>query len=75
MLTMAKQKDIRDAYFRKGWTISKIGREWNIDRKTVRKYIHVDDWNEALPAEVVARERIIDGYKHIVLQWLTQDQT
>jgi len=71
---MAKQKDIRDAYFRKGWSISEIGREWNIDRKTVRKYIYIEDWNAENGREVAERETIIDGYKQIVRQWLTEDR-
>jgi len=72
---MAKQKDIRDAYFRKGWNISQIGKAWNIDRKTVRKYIHVDNWNEGFVREAAERETIMEGYKQIVLKWLTEDRT
>ena len=71
---MAKQKDIRDAYFRKGMSISDVARTWNVDRKTVRKYIHVDDWNEEPVQDKSERETIMEDYKQIVLQWLSEDR-
>lgn len=70
---MAKQKDIRDAYFRKGMSISAVARIWNVDRKTVRKYIHIDDWNEGPVQEKTERETIIEEYESIVLQWLWEN--
>jgi hypothetical protein len=40
---MATQHRIRSAFFHEGKSISVIAREFDIDRKTVRKYIERDD--------------------------------
>lgn len=53
MLTMTQIDDIRKAFFMKGQNISEIAREFQKDRKTIRKYIYREDWNTRLKAEEV----------------------
>lgn len=71
---MARIHDIRSAFFEKGRTISEIAQEFGIDRKTARKYITQDDWNDAKPGTPRERERILDPYKPTIDEWLTQDR-
>ena len=54
---MAEVKDIRDAYFEKGKNISQIAKQFGIDRKTVRKFIEREDWNEQ-PERVCTRASV-----------------
>lgn len=70
---MAKIKAIRDEFFRKGKTISEIAREQKVDRKTVRKFIEQDDWNEQL-WRPVSHGSILDPYKPVIDAWLEQDK-
>ena len=73
MYTMAEVKDIRDAYFEKGKNISQIAKEFGMDRKTVRKFIEREDWNEQ-PQRVCTRASVLDPYKTVIEQWLEQDR-
>lgn len=70
---MAEIKAIRDAYFRKGKSISAIAREHEVDRKTVRKFIQQDDWNERAP-EALVHSSILDPYKPLIDAWLEGDK-
>ena len=54
MLTMTRINDIRKAYFENGFTISAIAARFGIDRKTARKYIEKEDFNEPPPAQPAA---------------------
>jgi transposase len=71
---MARIQDIRSAFFRKGWTVSEIAKEYRVDRKTVRKYIMQDDWNESKRSGPAEREGILDPYKPTIDGWLTSDR-
>jgi len=77
MLTMAQVEDIREAFFRKGKSITVIAREQNLDRKTVRKYISMDDFNEDT-SDVVSKEpRLcpkLDSFKPVIDSWLEDDK-
>ena len=46
MLPMSKVDQIRAAYFEEGRSISEISRLFDADRRTVRKYILMDDFND-----------------------------
>lgn len=46
MLTMTRINDIRKAYFNEGLSITKVAVRFKVDRKTARKYINMDDFNE-----------------------------
>jgi hypothetical protein len=73
MYAKAEIKAIRDAYFRKGKSISAIAREQEVDRKTVRKFILQDDWNERAP-EALVHSSILDPYKPLIDAWLEGDK-
>lgn len=71
---MAKVHDIRYAFFEEGSRISEIAKEYGIDRKTVRKYIRQDDWNEVKPELSRERARVLDAYTAQIDEWLAQDR-
>jgi transposase len=75
MLTMTEINDIRKAFFEKGMNISDISRDFSIDRKTVRKYINQEDFNEKPPlaekAEVITK---LDPYMEEIDRWLEGDK-
>lgn len=71
---MTQINDIRKAYFEKGLTISAIAREYAVDRKTVRRYVQMDDWNvpkAPLTAKVFSK---LAPYKAEIDQWLQEDK-
>lgn len=71
---MARIHDFRSAFFEEGRTISEIAKEFGIDRKTVRKYIARDDWNEPRPVAPTEREGILDPFKPTIDEWLGEDR-
>jgi len=74
MLTMTRIDDIRRAYFEEGRTISGISAEYDLDRKTVRKYVMKEDFNAVVPS--VGREAMqpkLDPYKKTIDEWLEGD--
>ena len=75
MLTMTQTNTIRNAFFYEGDTISQVARDFKVDRKTVRKYISQDDWNEVPP--VAAAKPLhpkLDPYKSQIDEWLMADK-
>jgi len=73
MLTMAEVENIREMYFNKGFSISRIAREVERDRKTIRNYLLQDDWNKN-QKEPVERTSKIDRYKATIDEWLEADR-
>jgi len=71
---MAKKHDIRKAFFEEGHSISRIAEEQGIDRKTVRKYINQEDWNETVKKPPMRRSGILDAFKPIIEKWLNEDR-
>jgi transposase len=75
MLTMTQVHDIRKLYFEEGKTISAISRKTGFGRKTVRKYLEVDDFNEDIPA---AQDKPsfpkLDPFKDDIDNWLEEDR-
>ena len=69
---MAKTNDIRKRFFDEGKNITTIARETGHDRKTVRKYIHREDWNEENSDS--ARPSKLDPYKPLIDSWLENDK-
>jgi len=72
---MTQTNTIRNAFFYEGDTISQVARDFKVDRKTVRKYISQDDWNEVLP--VAAAKPLhpkLDPYKSQIDAWLMADK-
>lgn len=56
-----------------GKNISQIAKETGQDRKTVRKYLEMDDFSPVppLPTE---RKSILDPYKPLIDKWIKEDQ-
>ena len=70
---MASIQSIRDEYFRKGKNLSEIAREQQVDRKTVRKFVEREDWNQS--TEVAeTRSSILDPFKPVIDGWLEEDR-
>ncbi|TYP52408.1 hypothetical protein LZ11_01752 [Thermosediminibacter litoriperuensis] len=71
MLTMTHIDNIRKAFFMKGQNISEIAREFQKDRKTIRKYIYQEDWNTRVKVEEVKHTfPKLDPFKADIDQWL-----
>ena len=71
MLTMTKIDDIRKAFFEEGISISEISRKQSIDRKTIRKYIAKEDFNQPQVKPVTKIEQPkLALYKGIIDGWL-----
>jgi len=71
---MSRKKFIRDLYFVNGKTITEIADDTGHDRKTVRKIIHTDDWNEPTPVRPERLTPKLEPYKAIVDEWLIEDK-
>jgi len=70
---MANIENIRAEYFRKGMRISEIAREHHMDRKTVRKFIEREDWNQSAQG-VTERSSVLDQFKPTIDSWLEEDR-
>ena len=76
MLTMANIHDIRKLYFEQGKTVTGISQETGYDRKTVRKYVQMENFNvsrKIKPAESKICPKM-EPYKPLVDQWLLEDK-
>lgn len=71
MLTMFQINEIREA-FELGKKVSQIAREFEIDEKTVRKYLKQQDFSPVMPV-VEERESKLDPYKLQIQEWLDGD--
>lgn len=75
MLTMTEIDDIKESYFSKGESISRIAEKFRKDRKTVRKYVLQDDFNETVPSiEGSSSQPKLDPFKKIIDGWLGKDK-
>ena len=70
---MADIDSIRERYYKEGKSISQIAVESGRDRKTVRKYIAHDNWNERVK-ESLKRSSKLDSFKGTIDQWLDEDR-
>jgi len=72
---MTQVKDIRNQYFEEGRNISEIARATECDRKTVRKYVEQDDWNEKIPSATPPHQfPKLEPFKQDIDQWLLEDR-
>jgi transposase len=71
---MAKVHDIRKAFYEEGHSVSRIAKEQGIDRKTVRKYIDQEDWNEPVKRAPRCRPGILEDLKPTIDAWLEEDR-
>ena len=71
MLTMSQINEIREA-FQSGKKVSQIAREFEVDEKTVRKYLKQQDFSPTMPV-AEERESKLDPYKAQIQEWLDGD--
>jgi transposase len=72
---MSQVHDIRKLYFEEGKNISQIAEETGRDRKTIRHYLHKEDWNDGPPsAKKEAEYPKLDPYKPEIDTWLAEDK-
>lgn len=71
---MAKVHDIRKAFFEEGLSVSRIAEEQGIDRKTVRKYIDQEDWNQSAKKPPGFRPGVLEPFKATIDAWLEEDR-
>jgi len=73
---MTEVDHIRDAYFKKGETISEIAKRFSKDRKTVRKYIRQEDFNIATPlaGKNLNLQPKLEPYMATIDGWLEADR-
>lgn len=76
MTTMDQIHRIRQLYYEQGKNLTDIATIMDMDWRTVRKYVDMEDFN--LPDPVPDKERIheskLDPYKSVIDQWLTDDK-
>lgn len=72
MFTMTVIDNIRDMFFVKGMKISEIIDETGFNRRTIKKYIEKDDWNE--DDDKLLRKSKLDPFKTTIDNWLENDK-
>lgn len=71
---MTQVDHIRKAYFEEGHNITQIAEIFSCDRKTVRKYLAIDDFNQPAPhPKRAAAQPKLDPFKAIIDDWLVDD--
>ena len=73
MLKMTEIADLRTMYFEDGTNISQIQKKTGFDRKTIRKFINKEDWNDPVQAHI-ERESKLKKFKLEIDQWLEADK-
>ncbi len=72
---MTQIQDIRKMYFDEGKNITTIGKESGVDRKTIRKYISIEDWNtKEKSADAEPDFPKLEPYKNEIEEWLEADK-
>lgn len=71
---MARINCIREMFFEKGMNYASIARVTGHDVKTVKKYVHQEDFNQPLPKPVKKRGSKLDKYKGDIDDWLEEDK-
>ena len=72
MLNMSQINNIKEMA-RKGYTIAHIARQNKISEKTVRKYLHKQDFSPK-PPQVNEFPSKLDRYKETIDKWLLEDK-
>jgi len=72
---MTQVHNIRKLYFEEGKNINQISKQTGFDRKTVRNYLKIDDFNVPIPpAAYAASYPKLDAYKPEIDSWLIDDK-
>ena len=74
MLSMTQRNDIRKLYFEQGNNISQVAKATGNDRKTIRKYLEVDDWSPKPEAVKPKKKSKLDPFKSTIDEWLEEDK-
>ena len=75
MTPMDQIHRIRDLYYGQDKSITEIARIENLDWRTVRKYVDMEDFNEAPPSPEEKRHSSkLDSFKPIIDKWLIDDK-
>jgi len=71
---MTQIDHIRKAFFEEGYNISQIAKLYACDRKTIRKYLAMDDFNQAtsIPKRITDQPKL-EPFKETIDAWLTAD--
>lgn len=72
MLNMAQINHIRDLGAA-GYSVSKIHKLIGVDRKTIRKYLDMEDFSPEMPSRE-SRPSILDPLKPVIDGWLEEDK-
>jgi transposase len=67
---------IREMYFQQDKSISEIASETGLNRKTISKYVDMEDFNcpPPTPASVETHESKLDPFRHLIDEWLQADK-
>ena len=71
---MAQVNSIRELFFEKGLNYAEISRVTGFDVKTVKKYIHMKDFNQSLPKPKQPKRSKLDKYKEQIDKWMMDDK-
>ena len=75
-LTMDQIHHIRDLFYQQDKNISQIASETGLNRKTVRKYVDMEDFSSPppTPASEMGHESKLDPFKPLIDSWLEADK-
>ena len=76
MTTMYQIHRIRTLFYEQGKNLTEIAAIENLDWRTVRKYVDMEDFNESVSSGKEADEHIskLDPYKEMINAWLEADK-
>jgi transposase len=67
---------IRDMFYQQDKSITQIASEIGLNRKTISKYVDMEDFNSPppTPASEEEHESKLDPFKHLIDEWLQADK-
>ena len=74
--TMDQIHHIREMYYQQDKNISEIASETGLNRKTISKYVDMEDFNcpPPTPASAETHESKLDPFRHLIDEWLQADK-
>ena len=74
--TMDQIHHIREMYYQQDKNISQIASETGLNRKTISKYVDMEDFNSPppTPASSEVHESKLDSFKPLIDEWLQADK-
>ena len=70
---MAEVNYIRYETNTKGRSYAEVARQMGVDRRTVKKYSDMEDFNPATPIRQQRKSPVMDPVKPIIDEWLKED--